>query len=629
MNSSSTANSKSRNRKNPWPLVLVIFLGAVSLVLAALYLFSDGAPAGASSDGELTYKVVRGPLTISFTERGTVKAANSEEIYCELEGMSTIVSIVSEGTYVKKGDLLVELDSSELTQMLNQQEISVQSALAALTYAKEQVEIQKSQNKSDLQAAQLAMELAKIDKEKYEKGDYPLALSKATADIDIAEEEKFRAKNKCNWTEKLAEKGYVTKTELITDRIALHKAEVQADQSKTAKTVLEDYTHLKDSKQRASDLAQALQALERAQLKASSMLAQAEAEMRAKESTYKLSDQRLKKIKDQLDKTQILAPQDGMVVYHQEGRWGRADRMIEQGGTVRERQHLIDLPDLSVMAVTVQVPEARIHQIAVSLPATVSIEAQTEVVLRGAITKIGILPDSVNRWLNPDLKVYSTDITVDPKQDTKLMRPGMSAKVEILVKRLDDALDVPIQSVTTIDGAPVCYLLSGGEFVPRQVETGFSNNSFIVIKSGLSEGDLVQLNAPAPKGEPPKVEEKEMEIPDVFTSDGSGGRPVPAAFQGEGGRRSRGGPRGGGEMDRETRRKMMESFQQRGGKRPNFGDGSRERPGGGQDRRGEGRRKRDRQFQRPGEGGTAPGGKTSKVPPTAIQNRPVSRAAGS
>ncbi len=594
-------------------------LAGAALLLAggALWKLTGPSSDGGAAGEELTYTVVRGPLTISFNERGTIKASKSEQVFSKLEGMSTIVNVVPEGSFVKKGDVLVELDSSELTQLLNQQTISVDTAAAALTTANEQVEIQKSQNESDIQAARLAVELGKIDKEKYEKGDYRLAYEKAVADIDIAKEEMARAQNKLQWTQKLAEKGYVTKTELIADQIAEHKAKVQTSQTQKSLEVLENYTKKKDSMKVRSDLEQAERALDRVGRKANSLIAQALADQKAKQSTHNLSLRRLNKLKDQLEKTKMLAPQDGMVVYFQEGRWGRDDRMIEQGAMVRENQHLIDLPDLSVMAVSVQVPEARIHQVKVGLSATVAIDAQSELVLRGTITKIGLLPDYVNRWLNPDLKVYTTDVTIDPYQDTKLLRPGMSAKVEILVDQLEDALFVPIQSVTTIDGGQVCFVRSGKEFKPRKVEAGQSSNSFVQILSGLEVGEVVQLNAPRPQGTAPKKEkEKEKELrPDE--PPGGESFPVPAAFKDGEGRRQgkRRGPLAQGEIETPAPGEKADVAEGTGdpGNRPDRADGPGD-PGKRSDRKGDRGKKRP-----PFEEGPEAGKGDEKASPSATR----------
>jgi hypothetical protein len=76
----------------------------------------------------------------------------------------------------------------------------------------------------------------------------------------------------------------------------------------------------------------------------------------------------------------------------------------------------------------------------------------------------------------------------------------MSAKVQLVITVLKDVLYVPVQSVTTIDKKQVCYVLEGADFAPHPVVGGKYNDSFIEITSGLKEGDIVKLNAPAPQG---------------------------------------------------------------------------------------------------------------------------------
>ena len=51
--------------------------------------------------------------------------------------------------------------------------------------------------------------------------------------------------------------------------------------------------------------------------------------------------------------------------------------------------------------------------------------------------------------MNPDLKVYATDVSIDGANDA--IKTGMSGKVEILIDELKDVLYVPIQSVVTVD----------------------------------------------------------------------------------------------------------------------------------------------------------------------------------
>src|SRR5688572_31599578 len=70
------------------------------------------------------HKVKRSDMLISVVEGGALRAVRESIIRSEFEGISRIISIVAEGTYVKQGEILVELDSSELKDRVNQQEVT-------------------------------------------------------------------------------------------------------------------------------------------------------------------------------------------------------------------------------------------------------------------------------------------------------------------------------------------------------------------------------------------------------------------------------------------------------------------------------------------------------------------------
>ncbi|GAH45378.1 unnamed protein product, partial [marine sediment metagenome] len=111
----------------------------------------------------------------------------------------------------------------------------------------------------------------------------------------------------------------------------------------------------------------------------------------------------------------------------------------------------------------------------------------------GKVLKKAPLADSEN-WLNPDLKVYATDVSIDGTHE--FLKTGMTAKVEIIIEELKDVISVPMQAVVNIEGKKVCFVSSGSGPERRQVETGAFNDSFVEIKSGLTEGDKVLLNPP-------------------------------------------------------------------------------------------------------------------------------------
>jgi multidrug efflux pump subunit AcrA (membrane-fusion protein) len=108
--------------------------------------------------------------------------------------------------------------------------------------------------------------------------------------------------------------------------------------------------------------------------------------------------------------------------------------------------------------------------------------------------------------MTPDLKVYLTTVSILSTNDW--LKPGMSAKVEILVDHLADVVYVPVQAVTPINGKPYCFLANGSKPERREVETGQLNDEFIEIKKGLKQGDVVLLR-PLERSKDQKPEETE------------------------------------------------------------------------------------------------------------------------
>lgn len=116
--------------------------------------------------------VKRGPLAITVVEGGSVAALESQDIKCEVQGQTKILSIVEEGYYVTQedvdnGKILVEFDSKELMDKQTAKELDFQNAASALAGAVADYEIQINQNRSDLAAAELAVKFARMDFEKY------------------------------------------------------------------------------------------------------------------------------------------------------------------------------------------------------------------------------------------------------------------------------------------------------------------------------------------------------------------------------------------------------------------------------------------------------------------------------
>ena len=149
-------------------------LGAVA---AAVVIIAFGAvrikslrSGGGSTGNHATFVVERGPLRISVTQSGTIKARDQVVLKSEVEGRTSILWLIPEGTAVKKGDLLVELDGSQLMDNRIDQQIIVQNAEAAFIGARENLAVVENQARSDIDIADLTLRFANLDLKKYLEG---------------------------------------------------------------------------------------------------------------------------------------------------------------------------------------------------------------------------------------------------------------------------------------------------------------------------------------------------------------------------------------------------------------------------------------------------------------------------
>jgi len=483
-------NSKFSSKR----LWVVFILAAVALIAVWLKVVrgSDDPMSGLA-----TFAVKRGPLTISVLESGTIKAREQIIIKNEIEGRSSIIWLIEEGTLVKKGDLLVELDASTLEDGKIDQEIRVQNADAALINATESLAVVKNQSLSDVEVAELTLEFAEQDLKQYEQGLYPNEQTASKNTITLREEELQRAAETLTWSKKLSEQKYISKTELLADELAVTRSKNNLQLAQNDLNLLENFTYQRETAQLQSDVRQATMALERTQRKAKANVAQAEAELKARELEYKRQQDRLTKMYDQIAKAKIYAPANGMVVYAtsaERGGFRGRQEPLDEGVEVRERQELIHLPTAESSMAEVDIHEASLEKVRVGLPAIITVDALQGKKFFGHVARIAPLPDAASMWMNPDLKVYNSDVYLEGTEPS--LRTGMSCKVEIIVEQYDDAVYVPMQAVLRVGGEPAVYVVKDGTIEERKVEIGLDNRRVIRIASGLDEGETVWLTPP-------------------------------------------------------------------------------------------------------------------------------------
>jgi HlyD family secretion protein len=450
-------------------------------------------------DEYILTQVEKAPLVINVSEAGSIKPQEQIILKSAVEGRRAIIYIIPEGSFVKKGDLLVELDVSELETKRADQEIVVENAEAGKLIKADDLVVAQNQAKADVELAELKVRFAKEDLQKYIEGEYPKNLSEAEGNVKLAEEELERARDKMEWSKKLFDEKYLSETEMRGDELSWKRAELSLKTAKGNLSLLQNYTYKRQVAQLESDLSQAEMSLERTKRKANASVSSAEASLRAKELEYTRQLERLKHYEKQVANAKIYAPMDGLVIYatSANNRWGNREPLSE-GIEVHERNELIYLPTASSFQAEIDVHESNLKKIVPGQKARVRVDAIKDRTFNGVVSHVSPLPDAQKMWQNPDLKVYKTVIKL--VDGGELLKSGMNCVAEIIVDQFDEALFIPLQCVVKENGKNIVYTLnSEGEPEAKEVVLGKDNSSVVQVKSGLSEKELVIQNPPLSK----------------------------------------------------------------------------------------------------------------------------------
>lgn len=204
---------------------------------------------------------------------------------------------------------------------------------------------------------------------------------------------------------------------------------------------------------------------------------------------YTLKDE---KYQEAFDGARITAPQDGMLIYGRTFGRGGSRKLTIGSWVSRQNPVIATLPDLSVLVSETYVEEIYIARIKVGDSARVIIDALKNLEKVGIISNISNVGQEMTGF---DSKVFKVNIRIS--SDNKKIKPAMTTSNEIIISREPNVLVIPRSALFTQDTRQFVYLKEFGGISERNVECGSQNDKFVVIKSGLSEGDKILLSKPA------------------------------------------------------------------------------------------------------------------------------------
>ena len=490
--------------KRIFMVLLVIGAGILGLIL----LSANGFAFAADKQVDLaTYVVVRKDLEITLTETGTLMAKKSETLQPKFRGSAKINFLIPEGEEVEEGTVVCKFDTKDAEKALDELELQLLGAQTSLKTAQTDLEIQRSDNISNISKAGIAADKALKDLERYRDGDAPQEKRKLEIALKDARTTYAKAKKKYEDSMKLIELKYINQAELDDHQIAFEKAEIQRDEADLGIKLHDKYSYpmMMAEKQNAVDETQ--RARNTATKRAESEIGQKEVQVtQAKKRVTRYGDS-IEKAKEDLDNMVMKAPSTGIIVYGDPKQpWYR--EQIKIGGQLGRGHTVMTIPVLAIMQVKLGIHEADIGKVHAGLKARVTMDSYPGLVLEGEVAKVAMIAGGSNPW-QPSTNVKKFDVEVTIDNDQKL-KPGISAEVEIMIDTRVDALFVPLQCAFLEGGKHWVNVAVGAQTKRREVTVGLANDSYVEILEGLKEGDQVLLYNPnlPPSGDTDDEEQK-------------------------------------------------------------------------------------------------------------------------
>jgi HlyD family secretion protein len=458
-------NTKYLTRRN---ITIAAVALAIILIVAALSALRSGRT---DNNGEFeTVTIERGDLTAIVGATGTVRAYQYALLTWETSGTVEDLNVAI-GDEVSEGRIMATLEQSSLPSQI----LLAQTDLFAAERALEDLlESNRAQAAAQLALAQAqdALRQAEYTWTVRQEGNRASGetIQIAQANLVLAEREVEQAEEAYNRVSSRPEDDPVR-------AYALSKLAQARQQRDSALRQLNWYTG------HPTDIQQAL-------LDAEVAVAEAQLEDTMREwerlsegpdpAEVAAAEARVAAALASLEAAQIIAPFDGTVTSIE----------MREGDLISPGSPAIGLANLSNLLIDVSVSEVDINRISLGQEASLVFDAMPELAYTGLVTQVSLVGVV-------EQGVVNFKVTLELTDADEMVRPGMTAAVNLVVSEIEDVLLVPNRAVRLREGERVVYVLRNGRPTPVTVRLGSSSDLYSQVLDGdLEEGDEVLLNPP-------------------------------------------------------------------------------------------------------------------------------------
>ncbi|HSJ54807.1 MAG TPA: efflux RND transporter periplasmic adaptor subunit [Anaerolineae bacterium] len=437
----------------------IVVLVVALLGVAGWWVYDSYFPSAAEPQQEREeVRVERGTLLALVNATGTVLPKNQTTLSFLAPGQVAEV-LVEEGQFVAAGTPLARLETAELRFAISQAEVAVATAQAQL------LSLQREPAEYDVAAAEAALASAQASYRRLLGGASEDEITVARANLDQAEA-----------TLRQAQSAY----DQVADRpdVAMLPQALQLEQATVAYEAAQASFDLAVREASDDEIAAARSAVVQAEAGLARLRdGMQEEDLLLAQLQVEQAQIALEQAQHQLEGTELRAPHDGVVTV-----------VGIREGELSASQPAFILTDLSEYHLDVVVDEIDIGRVAVGQPVTVTLDALPGEVLGGEVVQIDdtAVPEAV-------VVSYLVTVRLDPTDAP--LRAGMTANVDLVIERREEALLVPNRFIRIDRSTGRVYVdkVIGGQALPVEIQTGLRDETRSEILAGLDEGDVVAL----------------------------------------------------------------------------------------------------------------------------------------
>lgn len=332
---------------------------------------------------------------------------------------------IDEGSDVKAGHLIAELEGEELEAQLRQAKAALQSAEAKLVQARITLEVEPTtirtqirQADENLRAAEERLRMLKVGFRTQEIEEGRANLRQAQARLEIARLTRDRFRD-------LLADGAVAKQDLDRSESDFQAAEAAVRAASQRLNMLEEGSRLEDIGMAQAERDRAAAALEAAHANAATLDLRQQ-DVRVAEAAVREAQANVRRLETQVTELKVLAPLDATVL----------TKAVEAGEVVAAGKPLVLLGDLDHPWIKIYVPETQLGKVRLGATARVLVDSFPNQPFQGTVSWISdqaeFTPKNVQTVEERVNLVYAVKITIQNAE--RKLKAGMPADAELTLE---------------------------------------------------------------------------------------------------------------------------------------------------------------------------------------------------